>query len=232
MTTFTRLFVAALITSVASSVSAATFSAPACTAASDIAAHDAISPGVNRVWQVSFGAVPAASVNESVNTLSTSIADDDQEAQPATRPRAKAFEYSDAYQTRLKIHKIASLSTIPLFVTETILGQKLYNFSGGDGVRTAHQVVAATLAGVFTLNTVTGVMNLWEGRKDPNRKKRVIVHSVMMLGADAGFTVAGLMAPSRHNFENYQDRFAPHRAIALTSMAVATTAYLIMIFGK
>ena len=27
-------------------------------------------------------------------------------------------------------------------------------------------------------------------------------------------------------------RIAPHRAIALTSMAVATTAYLIMIFGK
>lgn len=229
--TFTRLFVAAVITSTASSVSAATFSAPACTAASDIATHDVSPSGVNRVWQVSFGA-PDASVNESVNTLSTSLAVDDQDAQPATRPRAKAFEYSDAYHTRLKIHKAASFAVIPLFVTQIVLGQKLYNFSGGDGVRTAHQVVAASLAGLFTLNTVTGVMNLWEGRKDPNRKTKVLVHGIMMLGADAGFTVAGIMAPNRNHLDDYQDRFAPHRAIALTSVAVATTAYLIMIFGK
>jgi hypothetical protein len=75
-------------------------------------------------------------------------------------------------------------------------------------------------------------MNMWEGRKDPNRKKKVLVHGIMMLGADAGFTVAGFMAPDRDDPNKYQDRFAPHRAIALTSVAVATTAYLIMIFAK
>ena len=152
--------------------------------------------------------------------------------QDAAAPPSKAFEYSDAYHTRLKIHKTASLATIPLFVTQIVLGQKLYNFDGSDGVRTAHQIVAGTLAGLFALNSVTGVMNLWEGRKDPNRKKKVLVHGIMMLGADAGFTVAGIMAPNRHDLDNYQDRFSPHRTIALTSMAVATTAYLIMIFGK
>ena len=117
------------------------------------------------------------------------------------RPRAKAYEYSDAYRVRLKIHKIASFATIPLFVTEMILGQKLYNFSGSDGVRSAHQAIATSLAVLFGANPVTGVWNLVEGRHDPNRKTKVLVHGIMMLGADAGFTAAGLMAPSRHDLE-------------------------------
>jgi len=227
--TFTRLFLAALMTAAGTSVSAAPLSAPVCAVGSDTARHDAFSSRADRVWQVSFSA-PAESIGDSANAIVMESAVDE-EAQ-TSRPRAKAFEYSDAYQTRLKIHKVASLATIPLFVTQIILGQKLYNFNGSDGVRTAHQAVAFSLAGLFTLNSVTGVMNLWEGRKDPNRKKKVLVHGIMMLGADAGFTVAGIMAPNRHDLDNYQDRFSPHRTIALTSMAVATTAYLIMIFGK
>ncbi len=227
--TFTPLILAALMTA-GPSVSAAPHSAPVCIVGSDTATHDVMSSPAGRVWQVSFTAAPAASINDSANGIVASLTADD-EGQ-ATRPRPKAYEYSDAYRVRLKIHKIASFATIPLFVTETILGQKLYNFSGSDGVRSAHQAIATSLGVLFGANTVTGVWNLVEGRHDPNRKTKVLVHSIMMLGADAGFTASGLMAPSRHDLENYQDRFAPHRAIALTSMAVATTAYLIMIFGK
>src|SRR3954468_7647355 len=51
---------------------------------------------------------------------------------PAQEPdaqsqRPKAIEYSDAYETRAKIHKYASYATLPLFATEVALGQSIYN---------------------------------------------------------------------------------------------------------
>ena len=65
---------------------------------------------------------------------------------PAPTPRPIAFEYSDGYYTRLKIHKWASFLTLPLFATETVLGQKLYNGTGTDSTRSAHKAVAVGLA--------------------------------------------------------------------------------------
>ena len=53
----------------------------------------------------------------------------DSPAKPAdtgdTRP--KAIEYSDAYYTRLTIHRYASYAELPLFATEYALGQKILN---------------------------------------------------------------------------------------------------------
>src|ERR1051326_8007769 len=41
--------------------------------------------------------------------------------------RPVAIEYSDAHETRAKIHKYVSWATIPLMATEFALGQKLYD---------------------------------------------------------------------------------------------------------
>ena len=43
----------------------------------------------------------------------------EQQTSPAP---AVAFEYSDGYRTRAKIHKIASVATLPLFGAEAFLG--------------------------------------------------------------------------------------------------------------
>ena len=45
--------------------------------------------------------------------------------QPAAHPTATT--YSSGYEVRLKIHKYASIATLPLFATELALGQSLYN---------------------------------------------------------------------------------------------------------
>jgi hypothetical protein len=159
------------------------------------------------------------------------------DAQPAPAPRPIAFEYSDGYYTRLKIHKWASYATLPLFATEVVLGQKLYNGTGSDSTRSAHKAVGASLGVLFGVNTVTGTWNLMEGRKDPNRKKKVVVHGILMLVADAGFAVTGFAAPHTHHggeleFEGSSGMSqSTHRAIALSSMGVATLSYLIMLFG-
>jgi hypothetical protein len=88
------------------------------------------------------------------------------DSQAAAQPRPMAFEYSDGYRTRLKIHKYASFATLPLFVAPFAVGQELYNGNGSDSTRSWHGALAAGTAVLFGVNTVTGVWNLSEGRKD------------------------------------------------------------------
>ena len=151
---------------------------------------------------------------------------------PPPSPRPMAVEYSDAYKTRLKIHKYASFATLPLFVAQYAVGQKLYDGNASDGTRSLHGVLAAGTAALFAVNTVTGVWNLSEGRKDPNHRTKRMVHGILMLAADAGFVATGLMAPDEggeNERESGGSSASQHRAVALTSMGIATVAYLMML---
>lgn len=143
-------------------------------------------------------------------------------------PRTVAFEYSDAYAVRRKIHVYASLATLPLFVTEIILGSKLYDGGASDSVRSAHSAVAGGVGVLFGVNTVTGVWNMWEARKDPNGKKRRLIHGLTMLGADVGFVATGMLAPD----DDEEGNKSLHRNVALTSIGIATGSYLYMLFTR
>lgn len=151
--------------------------------------------------------------------------------QDAAAPPSKAFEYSDAYHTRAKIHKYASFATLPLFVTEGFLGQSLYN-DPTEGKKSAHLAVATGIGVLFGVNTVTGVWNLVDSRKDPTHRGRRIAHGLLMLGADAGFLATAATGPEGEHgeFEGGGSR-STHRAIAFTSIGAATAGYLIMLFG-
>jgi hypothetical protein len=83
------------------------------------------------------------------------------QATPARRP--VAFEYSDGYRTRLKIHKYASFATLPLIVAQFAVGQKLYDGNASDGTRSLHTALAASTGVLFGVNTVTGV---WTSPRD------------------------------------------------------------------
>jgi hypothetical protein len=146
-----------------------------------------------------------------------------------TAPPARAVEYSEAYRMRAKIHRIASFATLPLFVTEGIVGQSLYN-DPTSGKKTAHLAVAGGIGALFGVNTVTGVWNLVEGRNDPNAGRRRWVHGLLMLGADAGFLATAMTGPgSEHGL--VEGSPATHRALAFTSISAASAGYLIMLFG-
>ena len=153
------------------------------------------------------------------------------DAPPALQPRARAFEYSDGYRTRLKIHKYASFATLPVFAAQFVVGQKLYNGTGSNSTRTVHSALAVATGALFAVNTVTGVWNLSEGRKDPNHRTKKMLHGLLMLIADGGFAATGALAPRLHR-RNGPTGVSPatHRAIALTSMGVATVSYAIMLF--
>lgn len=155
--------------------------------------------------------------------------------QPDDDPAPQLIEYSDAYFTRLTIHRWASYLTLPLFAGQYIVGQKLMN---GDGnLRGVHGVLAAGVAGLFAVNTVTGGLNLIESRKDPEGRTRRTIHSVLMLLADAGFVATGLTAKESENEGGYYSGPVTnnnHRNIAIASMGTALLSYAIMlpIFGR
>jgi hypothetical protein len=140
--------------------------------------------------------------------------------------RRKAVEYSDEYYSRLQLHRIGSWLEFPVFGTEYWLGQKL--ISGGDNgdwVKTTHAVVAGTLGGLFAINTVTGVWNLYESRHDTDQRALVWTHSALMLASDAGFLITAMLAGDAEDSSHGQDK---HRNAALVSMSIASVGTLLM----
>lgn len=156
----------------------------------------------------------------------------DQDSGQAARPQA--IEYSEGYETRAKIHRIASWATLPLLGTEAVLGQSLYNDpqSRQSAYRGAHIAVGTAITALFGVQSVTGVWNLVEGWKDPNHKTLRLVHGIMMLGADAGFAAAYATGPGGRNLVNFDQSKSTHRTVVFTTMSVATASYLLMLFGN
>jgi hypothetical protein len=159
------------------------------------------------------------------------------QAQEGTPPPAAVIEYSDAYRTRAKIHKVASFATLPLFAAEGIVGQKLYharvNLEDTDTLKGTHLALAGGIGGLFAVNSATGLWNLIESRHDPNHRTIKWVHGLLMLGADAGFLATAATGPGDERFFARDTAGAStHRAIAFTSIGAATASYLIMLFGS
>jgi hypothetical protein len=174
--------------------------------------------------------------NEPAPTLS-SVAPSPMLAQDPGQPlHAAAIEHSDAYRTRLKIHKLASFATLPLFAAELALGQSLYNTSGNVGAkRGAHVAVGTGIVGLLGVNTVTGLWNmLGEDRKDPDNRRLRLAHGLLMLAADAGMAATWAYGPnsnSQRQALTFESRKATHRNLAIASISVGTAGYLIMLFG-
>ncbi|MGH7651147.1 MAG: hypothetical protein ACREMS_04830 [Gemmatimonadaceae bacterium] len=189
-----------------------------------VAALSAPSPAGPRISPIGMARVPAQ--------ITDTIAQADSVIRNDTVPRRKrprAIEYSDTYYTRLRIHQIASYTELPLFASEWILGDKLLREERtgfpSQSLKTAHQAVALGLGALFTINTVTGVWNLWDSRADPAGRTLRLVHSVAMLGADAGFAWAGASGGGAKRSLVGANH---HRSIAIGSMALATAGTAIM----
>ena len=143
------------------------------------------------------------------------------------RRRKKAVQYSDEYYTRLQIHRWGSWLEFPVFGGEYWLGQKLMstNEIPASWVKPTHAVVAGGLGGLFAINTVTGVWNLYESRSSTDDRALVWTHSALMLASDAGFVITGSLASGAHRSFRTRDR---HRQDALVSMGIASAGTLLM----
>lgn len=165
---------------------------------------------------------------------------------PADTPTAlpPLIDYPASYGTRVTIHKVASYAIIPLFAAQYYTGVQLMNKgeSAPTWMRRAHGPLALGVGALFAVNTVTGVWNLWDARKDPEGRAWRTAHGLLMLVADAGFVATGLTAPSSEEALVRRGVIDPgatggggrgnrvlHRQLAIGSMAVALVSYVMML---
>jgi len=180
-----------------------------------------------RPWQHAFEAAAPEAVPGAAPALLNGVV---AMAQKAPAPRPRAVQMGKGYELRLKVHRLASWATVPLFVAQYVVGQKLYDGdSTGEGARDAHGMLATGTTVLFGVNTATGLWNLWDMRKKPEGRTRRIIHTVLMLGADAGFVATGMMAPDDDDGGGNR---SGHRNLAIASMSVATASYLYMLFTR
>ena len=154
------------------------------------------------------------------------------EADTTPRRRRKSVEVSEWYERRLRIHRYGAYTTIPLFVFQAAAGNELYHKGGGaaDWARNGHRVGATALATVFSINTVTGLWNLWDSRSAPQGRTRRTIHTLLMLASDAGFAYAGIKLSE--DAEQSADARRNHRTLAYTSMGVAVTGAGMMLLWR
>lgn len=145
------------------------------------------------------------------------------------KPRARATVVSDAYDTRLTIHRWASYATLPIFGAQAIVGQRLYDADNKgtttQGLRDTHTAIAVALGTLFAVNTVTGTMNWWETRHQAKGRTWRTVHAALMLAADAGFAYTASIGNSGRYDYKVRDR---HRTAAELSAGTALISYLMM----
>ena len=172
---------------------------------------------------------PLAAIAPVAVTRSTEVPSD------TVRRRPKAVEVSDAYELRLRIHRYASYTMIPLFVVQSVAGNQLFQADKSGAERPGwasglHSAGAAAIGTVFTLNTVTGLWNLWESRDNEVGRTKRLLHSGLLLASDAGFTWSGIkLASDAKRDANARNQ---HKNVSYYSMGAALAGYGIMLVGN
>lgn len=200
-----------------------------------------LSQSLPAVDTVSRDAVPVAGIQPALPRRMDGTADFTRlfqaEARPdgdtlRTRKKTPAFEYSDGYHKRLKLHRILSYAMIPMFIGSYVTGNRLINDGGAapDWARKLHSPFATGTAVLFTVNTITGVMNLIESNKDPNGRTKRWIHAVSMIAADAGFTYGGTKLAADAQVD--PAKRGRHRDVMLASMGISVASWASMLFLK
>jgi hypothetical protein len=149
------------------------------------------------------------------------------------RPRPRAIEVSEWYGRRLTIHRTLSYATIPVFAAQWWAGERLLKdgSTAPQWAKTTHRVGATTLAGIFTVNTVTGLWNLWDSRSTPDHRALRTTHALLMLAADGAFTYTGVKLAD--DAERSSDKRQLHRTVALSAMGLTAASGIVMkLFNK
>ena len=141
--------------------------------------------------------------------------------------QAPAVEYSDSYCRRLTVHRWASYTMLPFFAAQYIAGSELAKGAGAaDWASDLHSGLALGVGALFTVSTVTGAWNLWDGRKDPEGRKWRTTHAVLMMLDDAGFVATAVLADQAADDGS---GVGAHRTMAITSFAISTASWVMML---
>jgi hypothetical protein len=184
-------------------------------------------------WILGLGVVlcspPRLLADQGVDTA-RAIRADSGSARAGDSDRPRAVQHSDAYYTRLSIHRVGSYVILPLFAGEYFLGNKLLDGGNVAGwVKPTHSVGAYSIAAVFAVNTVTGLWNFLEARHESEGKARRLTHLVLMLASEAGFVYTASLAGDAG--EDHEGGVR-HRNAALASIGLSTVGTVMMWLWK
>lgn len=175
---------------------------------------------------------PAVARDSAVGPVMGSLAVGAIASEDTVRRRRKSVEVSEWYERRLRLHRYGSYTIYPLFALQAVAGNQIFPDpqNAPTWAKNSHRIGASALAGVFTLNTVTGLWNLWDSRSVPQGRARRTAHALLMLASDAGFTYAG--ARLSEQAEVSVDKRREHRVWAYGSMATALAGIGVMTLWK
>ena len=148
------------------------------------------------------------------------------------RKRGALVSYSGFYSARLTLHRVLSFAMVPLFIGSYVTGEQLIR-KGPEApawARRSHGPLATGTAVVFGLNTITGLWNLWDSRKDPSGRFKRYLHSILFTGATAAFTYAGTTLAE--DAEQSASKRSLHRTVALSAMGVSVVSWSMMLLFK
>jgi hypothetical protein len=182
--------------------------------------------------RITPGAPRRSSAQVGVGAATFFVDEDTDVSDSVPAQRRRAVEHSAWYYRRLTIHKVASFATIPLFVTEYVLGDKLFKGTASSSTKSAHGAVAGGIGVLFGVNSLTGGWNLWDSRHESAGRARRMTHGLLMLASDAGFLATAALAPEEFGDDGGSNRRSTHRAVAISSMGVAAASYLMMYLWK
>ncbi|HTE44934.1 MAG TPA: hypothetical protein VK636_06800, partial [Gemmatimonadaceae bacterium] len=119
-------------------------------------------------------------------------------------------------------------ATLPVFGVQYLAGDQLYHKGAGapTWAKTTHRIGATSLAGMFTVNTVTGVWNWWDSRSVSQGRTLRTLHALSMLAADGAFTYAGAKLSNEAETSSYKRSL--HRTIALSAIGVTVVSGVAM----
>lgn len=144
---------------------------------------------------------------------------------PPTQIQAED-DVSEWYGHRLTLHRYAAWTAVAAFPVEIYTGWRLRS-AGADPewVRDTHRATVWILGSTFAVNTVTGVWNWSDSRKEPEGRGWRTAHALVMVAADAAMFATARAGQARARGEGGEW----HRELAFTTAGLTAIGHLMML---
>ncbi len=143
-----------------------------------------------------------------------------------TAHRPAEEDVGEWYNRRLTLHRYAAWAAVAAFPVEIYTGWRLRS-AGADPewVRDTHRATVWVLGSTFAVNTVTGVWNWWDSRKEPEGRGWRTAHTLVMVAADAAMFATARAGQARARGEGGEW----HRELAFTTAGLTAIGHLMML---
>ena len=140
--------------------------------------------------------------------------------------RSEEDDVGDWYNRRLTLHRYAAWAAVGAFPVEIYTGRRLLNHGADpEWVRDTHRATVWVLGSTFAVNTVTGVWNWWDNRKEPEGRGWRTAHALVMVAADAAMFSTARAGQAAARGESRER----HQTLAFTTAGLTAIGHLMML---